>query len=122
MAFSRSVLPSSEEVHPTPAKMPLTNAAVTGDRDCSNMCLHLFHTRSTVIYWRTKSQRKPETQSPPVKGWSQNGYGMIVGGLSELMSSFGDISLFGNVNGTAGPLLPLDNRSVRYDLMVYRAL
>jgi hypothetical protein len=57
-----------------------------------------------------------------VREWNGSENWMIISGVSGLMNIFGDISLFGSVTIAADPLLPADNWSVRYNLLVYRIL
>jgi hypothetical protein len=57
-----------------------------------------------------------------VKEWNENEGGMIVSGVSDFMNILEDTSLFGSVSVTAYPLPAADNRSVLYELLVYRTI
>jgi hypothetical protein len=67
---------------------------------------------SAIVYWHAKNQRKLEMAFSSVKRWNESGYGMTASGVSEFISMFGGMSLFGSVNVAACPLLTADNRSV----------
>jgi hypothetical protein len=98
--------------------MQLMNTAIPRDRDCSNMCLHVFHMTSTIINWHAKNRWKLEIAFPSMKEWNESEYRMIVSGVSELMNIFGHTSLFECVSVIAYPLLAADYRSVRHDLLI----
>jgi hypothetical protein len=101
--------------------MRLMNAAVRQDRDCSNMCLYMFHMTSTIIYWHAKNEWTPEIAFRSVKKWNEGEYGTTVSRANEFMDIFGD-SLFRSVSVSPYPLFAADNWSVRHDLRVRRTL
>jgi hypothetical protein len=82
----------------------------------------MFHMTSAIIYWHAKNWRKLEIALPSVKEQNEGEYEMIVSAVSEFMSVFGDVSLFGRVSATTYPVLIAHSWSVRHHLFVYQIL